>query len=35
MVVLSTTEPTGPDARKVHLWTDRYTNLLEILRPIE
>ncbi len=35
MVVLSTTEPTGPDARSVHLWTDRYTNLMEILRPIE
>ncbi|MFP6752581.1 MAG: fused MFS/spermidine synthase [Pirellulaceae bacterium] len=34
-VLLATSEPTGPDARKVHLWTDKYTNLLEILRPIE
>jgi SAM-dependent methyltransferase len=34
-VVLASTEPIGADARKVHLWTDRYTNLLEILRPIE
>ena len=34
-VLLATSEPTGPDAEKVHLWTDRYTNLLEILRPIE
>ena len=34
-VVLAATEPIGADAGKVHLWTDRYTNLLEILRPIE
>jgi hypothetical protein len=35
VVVFSAEEPTAEDQQKVSLWTDQYTNLLEILRPLE